>query len=119
MTYSWNNNEITSVVQVMDTTHVLCDDSRTRIFLLSMNKSDAQWNLTLNDDLSAQSEASIAEQFTKHCHLHAGADTSHFVPNTAGSDEVAWHGKAIHWTRSDEIIKDPNSDACLIIDGDK
>ena len=45
--------------------------------------------------------------------------TSHLVPNTVGSDEVAWHGKAIHWTWSDEIIKDPNRDACLTANGER
>ena len=90
-----------------------------------------------------ESHASTAEQFIKQCHLHSGTDSDdqpdvdgandddtdetgiepnlkfHLVPNTAGSDEVAWHSTAIHWTWSDETIKDPNRDACLTADGER
>ena len=94
-----------------------------------------------HENPSAESHASTAEQFIKQCHLHSGPDSDdqpdvdgsndddtdetgiepnlkfHLVPNTAGSHEVAWHSTAIHWTWSDETIKDPNRDACLTADG--
>ena len=53
--------------------------------LFTINKSDVHepadsdtyigFGKAKNENLSAQSQASTAEQSTKHCHLHAGTDS--------------------------------------------
>ena len=53
--------------------------------LFAINKSDVPepvdsdtfivFSKAKNEDLSAQSQASTAKQFTKHCYLHAGTNS--------------------------------------------
>ena len=62
---------------------------KTKNILFTLDKSDVQepddtdthivFSEAKNEDLSAQSHASTAEQFTKHGHLHAGTDVDEQV----------------------------------------
>ena len=80
MTDSWKSDEITS--------HVPCisrDDGENNNILFTINKSDK----AKNEDLSAQSQESTAEQFTKRCHLHARTDSDDQSDvDEAGNDDT-------------------------------